>query len=67
MFSHEAYDSRHFDNGEDELGFTVAFDATQVDGYDDGKEDSDKHSLVNAGIPIGYRDGSRYYFQWQHY
>lgn len=65
--SHEAYDSRHFDDGEDELGFTIAFDATQIDGYNDGEEDSNEHSLVDAGVPVGYGDGRRYNFQWQYY
>lgn len=34
-YSHEAYNSNDLNNGKDEFGFTVAFDAKHIDDYDD--------------------------------
>lgn len=49
---HEADNSRHFDNGKDKLGFTIALDSTQVDADDDDKENGDEDGFVDGRVPI---------------
>lgn len=53
-YSHEADDSNNLDDGEDELGFTIALYAKHVDEYNDEEKDGDEDGPCEALIPVGY-------------
>lgn len=51
-YLHEADDGNHFNDGEDELGFTIAFYAKHVDDYDDEEEYRDENGALEALVPV---------------
>lgn len=55
---HEANDGRDFDNGEDELSFTVGSDAEEVDADDDGEEDDYEYRFTELVVPVSDSKGS---------
>lgn len=50
--AHEANNSCHLDGRKDEFGFTVAFDAKEVDDGNHEQEYSDKDGLAETVIPV---------------
>lgn len=51
-YLHEADDGNHFYDGEDKLGFTIAFHAKHVDDYDDEEEYRDENGALEALVPV---------------
>lgn len=61
-----AHNGNDLDDGEEELGFTVALDSEQIDGDDQDQEDGDPGIVVDAAIaPVLDGDGGSDDFQRQ--
>lgn len=61
-----AHNGNDLDDGEEELGFTVALDSEQIDGDDQDQEDGDPGVVVDAAIaPVLDSDGGSDDFQRQ--
>lgn len=61
-----AHNGNDLDDGEEELGFTVALDSEQIDGDDQDQEDGDPGIVVDAAIaPVLDGDSSSDDFQRQ--
>lgn len=61
-----AHNGNDLDDGEEELGFTVALDSEQIDGDDQDQEDGDPGVVVDAAIaPVLDGDGGSDDFQRQ--
>lgn len=63
---HEADDGDDLDDGENELCFTVAFDAKHIDGDDDAEEDRNKDSPGQRFVPVPDGETSSNNFEGQH-
>jgi hypothetical protein len=61
----EAYHCRYLDDGEDELGFTIAFDSKKIDDDDQYQEDSHPSVVVDCSlVPIFDRKCRSDKLQW---